>query len=617
MTTISTAGETRSELTWGQVYSVVRPWRWVLAGAGLSVLAGAGLDLVPPFVIRRVVDEHLRLGRLEGLLGLAATYLGAMAAVQVLGFVTAYLTAYAAQAALSRLRVRLFAHLQKLPLAYFDRTPLGDVISRCTSDMDTLDALFSSGVVDVVAQLLRLGTTFVAMVALSPILATVMVLVVPPLYAITRFFQVRMRDAERATRRAVGMLNARLQESLARVEVIRAFGREPFFVRRFREALRATVRASNRSVGYGSVYSPTMNILSSVVIALLFLTGTTPLLATAGISLGTLTAFVLLFQQFFKPIISIGNDWQTVQSALAGAERVFQVLSLPTDETLASPALSPSEARILEPRVSSGESAADGLPAIQIAGVSFGYFPDQPVLSHLTLSVRPGQHLAVVGRTGAGKSTLVHLLGGLYHPWSGVIRVAARDPFAMPADERRRILGPVPQRVRLFSGTVVENLTLGDAQVPREDVERAARMAETDAFIRTLPQGYDTYLTDLSRGGGVQLSAGQRQLLALARALVWRPQILLLDEATASVDNATEAAFRSALDAHLHDRGGAILTVAHRLSTAIEADYVVVMDDGCIVEEGTPQALLGGGGRLAALWELERAGWDWRKREGL
>jgi ATP-binding cassette subfamily B protein len=230
--------------------------------------------------------------------------------------------------------------------------------------------------------------------------------------------------------------------------------------------------------------------------------------------------------------------------------------------------------------------------------------------------VRPGEHVALVGRTGAGKSSAVRLLAGLYAPWSGQVRVASLDPRTLPDDERRCVVGVVPQRVQLFSGTVLENLTLGDATVSRKQVERAAEIATVDRFVSALPQGYDTPLSGVGRGEGLQLSAGQRQLLSLARALVWDPAVLLLDEATAAVDNASEAEFQAALRTAMQSDVGrqrAVVTVAHRLSTARKADRVVVLVEGRIAEEGSPQELIRRGGRFAAWVELEAAGWDWRR----
>jgi ATP-binding cassette subfamily B protein len=239
--------------------------------------------------------------------------------------------------------------------------------------------------------------------------------------------------------------------------------------------------------------------------------------------------------------------------------------------------------------------------------VFFGYLPNRPVLRGVSLAVRPGEHLVLVGRTGAGKSSVLHLLGGLYTPWSGTIRVCDGDPASLTDEQRRHAMGVVLQVVQLFRGTVLDNLTLGDGSVSREAIERATAIAGADTFIEALPQGYDTLL-----GSGTQLSAGQRQLLALARALVWDPAVLLLDEATAAVDSASEAVFQAALRTAVMGSGRAVLTVAHRLTTAQEADRVLVMEAGQIVETGPPEELIRRGGRFAALLELESAGWDWQ-----
>jgi ATP-binding cassette subfamily B protein len=571
---------------------------------------GALLELVPPLLVRKIVDEHLALGRSEGLLLVAALYLGATAAVQVMGFITEYLTASIAQGALRRLRVRLFAHLQTLPLSYYDRTPLGDTISRCTADVETVSTLFTTATGGAVASsgggasgtsgatvlmgVVRLATIAAAMVALSPLLSLVAALPVVPVVLVTRHFQLRVRDAERASRRAVGLQNTHLQETLGGVEVIRSLGSEAVFIARFRAALRDALAAYNRATVYSALYVPMMVILSALAMALVLWVGVAgqETLASLDISLGTLTAFVLLFQRFFVPIMTLGNEWQTVQAALSGLERIFQVLALPSEE--------PAPKSPHQPQYRSNS-------AIEMRDVYFGYLPNRPVLRGVSLATQPGEHVVLVGRTGAGKSSVLHLLGGLYTPWSGTIRVSGVDPTLLTDDQRRRSMGVVQQVVQLFRGTVLENLTLGDVSVSREAVQRAAAIAGADSFIRALPEGYDTLL-----GGGMQLSAGQRQLLALTRALVWDPAVLLLDEATAAVDSASESAFRAALRAAVMGCGRAVLTVAHRLATAQEADRVLVMDAGQIVEVGPPEELIRRGGRFAALLELEAAGWDWQ-----
>jgi ATP-binding cassette, subfamily B, multidrug efflux pump len=251
-------------------------------------------------------------------------------------------------------------------------------------------------------------------------------------------------------------------------------------------------------------------------------------------------------------------------------------------------------------------------PPVLLEGVEFGYLPERPVLHGLSFTVAAGEHVALVGRTGAGKTSALALLAGLYAPWSGRVRVAGRAPRTIPEDERRHVVGVVPQAVHLFTGTVLENLTLFDPAVPVERVRRAAELTGAVGFVEALPQGFQTRLSG-SRGDGAQLSAGQRQLLALTRAVVWQPRVLVLDEATAAIDGASDAAFRAALRRAARERDDAVLTVAHRLSTAREADRVLVLEAGRVVEEGTPQELVERGGRFAALVALEEAGLEWER----
>jgi ATP-binding cassette subfamily B protein len=558
------------------------------------VLAGALVELLPPMLIRWIVDDHLTVGRKEGLLSLAFVYLGAMTLSQGLSFGSGYLAATVAQRVLSNLRVRLFDHLQRLPAAYFDKTPLGDAISRCTADVETLDTLFTRGVATLISNLFRLITIAAAMIILSPALSLAAAVSLPPLIVLTRYFQVRIRDAERESRKAVAEMNTHLQEALRGVEVIQAFKREASFVDRFRQVLQRVLRVSNRSTVYASLYPPLTALMTYSAIAFLLWAGTREAFAAFEISIGTLTAFALLLQRFFTPVTALGDEWQTVQGALSGAERIFEVLSLPADQ----------------PRsVAPGSKRDDG---IRCEDLVFGYALGAPILHRITFSVAPGEHVALVGRTGAGKTSILHLLAGLYEPWRGTVRIAGRNPRALSEGEKRRVFGIVPQASHLFSGTVMENLTLKDSTIAAKAVFESAETTGADAFIRSLPDGYDTVLRGAGGGPGVQLSAGQEQLLALTRALVSRPSVLLFDEATSCVDSATEAALHDALRSTALNSGAAILTVAHRLSTAREAHRVLVIDRGRIVEDGAPAELVARGGRFAALLELEAAGWDWQ-----
>ena len=581
----------------GNLTILLHPWRVRAIAVVLFVLAAASFELAPPFIIRAIVDDHLLVGRSAGLLLLAILYLGASAAVQAMTFLYSYLAATIAQGVLSRLRVRLVAHIQRLPISHLDRTPVGDLISRCTSDVEALDTVFSSGVAVLVANLVRLLTLTIGMLILSPALTLVAGLVAPPLVITLRFLQIRVRQSERATRIAIGALTARLQESLRGIEVIRAFGRESEAAGGFRQVLSGALTASNRATRFSALYTPVTAILSSLAVAALLWAGTRPTFEAFGISLGTLAAFLILLQRVFQPITALGEEWQTVQGAMAGAERIFATLALAPED--AGP--------ITVHPANSGER-----PPIHLSDVVFGYAEGQPVLHRTSLVVNASEHVALVGRTGAGKTSALQLLAGLYVPWAGTVRIAGRDPALLEESERRKVLGVVPQVVQLFSGTVLENLTLGDASVPEAAVFEAARIAGADAFVRALPMGYQTLLSSSSGGRGTQISAGQQQLLALARALVHRPAVLLLDEATAAIDGVSDAAFRAALRRSVLSKGCAVLTVAHRLSTAVEADRVIVLEKGSIVEEGAPSELAGRAGRFAALLELEAAGWDWR-----
>jgi len=581
----------------GSLLGLLGPWRVRLAAVGTLVLAAAALELAPPLIIRTTVDDHLTAGQPEGLLFLALLYLGAAASVQVVTFLYTYVAATVAQGVLSNLRVRLYAHLHRLPTRFFDKVPMGDVISRCTADVDTLDDVFSSHVATLVANLARLATISVAMVALSIPLSLIAALILPPLIVVTRALQVRVRQAERENRAAVGAINTCLQENLRSAEVIRAFGREPEFVAGFRGVLSRGLAASNRSSFFSALYTPLTVILSALAVAALLWAGTQEILAPFGITLGTLTAFLILMQRFFLPITALGEEWQTVQGALAGAERIFGTLALSPEETHGNGA---------------GGRGGIGPAPIRLDQVEFGYEEGLAVLHGISLQVQPGEHVALVGRTGAGKTSAVHLLAGLYRPWAGTVSVAGHDPALLEEAERRQLLGVVPQMVQLFSGTVLENLSLTDNSVPEAAAIEAARLAGADAFIWALPQGYETPLSGSGSGSGTHLSAGQQQLLALARALVHKPAVLLFDEATAAIDSASDAAFRAALRGSVLPQGCAVLTVAHRLSTALDADRIIVLDRGYIVEEGPPAELAASGGRFAALLELEAAGWDWR-----
>ena len=578
-----------------RIWSLVRPSRWRLAVVALCIIASAVIELIPPFVVRYVVNHDLTVHHTSNLFTSGLVYLGAVVADAGFSYGYAILAASVSQSAIAALRVQLFAHLMTLPTIYFDRTPIGELISRLTSDVETIDELFTSGIITLIGQLVSLIAVAVAMLVLSPVLTLVSMVVLPPLLIVVRFLQVRVRDAERETRVAVGRLNSQLAEVVGAVETLRAFGREDVFIQRFRSALRRTLTAQRESVKFNAFFAPVSGLLSALVIAALLWVAGGQTLVNAAVNVGTLTAFILLFQRFFAPIVALGDEWQSVQAAIAGSERLFEVLDIESEEVPSRSKFSASQSR-----------------GVVVRDVRFGYHEGHPVIDDVSIEVHPGEHVTVVGRTGAGKSTLISLIGGLYAPWAGSLTVNGVDPRSLTQAERRLRLGVVPQAPQLLNGTLRDNLTLFDPTIDDEAIQRAIEIVGLSSVIDELPQGLATVLSGGGLGAGAGLSAGQRQLVALARALVTNPPILLLDEPTAAIDAVSDDSFRRALRDFSSQWASAVITVAHRISTAQDADRVVVLEHGRVVEVGRPSELITTGGRFAALVELDTVGWGWK-----
>jgi ATP-binding cassette subfamily B protein len=569
-------------------------WTALALAAGLFPLASA-VDLVPPYLVKVAIDDHIVTGEWRGMAGVVLVFLLTLAAQYGLRYSLGYLMAWTGQHVVHDLRQALFARVQRLPARFFDRTPVGRLMTRVLADADAIGELFTSGVVAVLADVLTLAGVVVVMLALDWRLALVAFAAVPVLLWVAIHFRARARDAYRLARARIARVNGYLQESLVGMSVVQLFRREAAHVAEFGRLGEEYRQAVFRRMGFDAGLFAIVELIGSVAIAGLVWWGVGDILA-GTLTFGTLVAFMEYSNRFFLPIRDLSAKYAVMQSAMVAAERIFELLDTPVE--IASP---PAAYR------PSGTASAGGRrrPALEFRDVWFGYGrgpagrgEDEWVLRGVSLRVETGERVAIVGATGAGKSTLARLLLRAYDVQQGAVLVDGVDVRAWDVEALRRHVGLVLQDVVVFSGTVEENIRLGDERVKPAQVEAAARRANMDAFIRSLPRRYDEEI----RERGANLSHGQRQLLAVARALVYDPPVLVLDEATSSVDPETERLVQDALDRLF--RGRTSVVIAHRLSTIQRADRVVVLHRGRVAEEGTHAELLRRGGAYAVLHEL-------------
>lgn len=540
----------------------------LIAVLGLVVLS-TGLGLLGPYLMGLAFDEYIANRDLAGL----ALVSGWMLAVFLLGSLadalSGRLMAAVSQRALKKVRGDLFGHLQTLELRFFDNHPAGELMSRLTNDVEALNTAISQNAAALVASMLSLVGILVAMFALNFRLALASVIVVPIMFWFTGFVARYTRKGFRELQKDLGQLNAVMEEAISGQRVVRAFRRGDWAAAEFRRHNQEVCRAATYANSYALLLMPLTNQLGNLfVIAIAGLGGW---LALKGlVTVGTIVTFISYGRNFINPLRQLANMYNSIQAALAGAERVFEVLDTPSEVDQAQAAAAP--ARI------SGQ--------VEFARVRFGYTAGIPVIRDMTLEARPGQTIALVGPTGAGKTTLVNLLTRFYEIEEGRITIDGTDIRQLPKTELRRRLGIVLQDTFLFSASVLENIRYGRLDASDEEVVEAARLADADHFIHQLPEGYQTQLSE--RAGN--LSQGQRQLLAISRAILANPAILILDEATSSVDTRTEARIQAALLRLM--QGRTAFVIAHRLSTIRDADQVVVIRQGQIAEQGTHQQLL-------------------------
>jgi ATP-binding cassette subfamily B protein len=577
-----------------RMLAYLRPRRALVAFAVALLILNALLALVGPVLTKQALDVAVPHHDL-GLLGtLTAAYLAAL----LLEFGTEYaqglLTTYIGQGVMRDLRLELFGRLQRLSIPYFDRHPVGRLMTRVTSDVETLNELFSSGVVAIFGDLFTLLAIMALMLAADWRLALTAFAVIPLVWLTAYLFRRQVREAFRDIRVRLARLNSFLQEHLSGMRVVQLFGRERAAAEEFAAINRSHLDAHLRSITIYAVFFPVIEVLSSVAVALILWYGGVRY-ASQTLTVGTLAAFIQLTRRFFQPLQDLSEKFNILQSAMASSERIFGLLDAPV--TVAEPVV-PAILR----RPVRGE--------VRFEGVWFRYRPDGAwVLRDVSFTASPGQTVALVGQTGAGKTTVISLLLRFYDPERGRITLDGVDIRDLPTAELRRCIGFVQQDLFLFTGDVLRNLRL-DAPVPEAAAHAAAGRVGADRFIRRLPAGYGHVLGER----GKSLSVGERQLLSFARALTLDPAILVLDEATSSVDTEAEAQIQQAIGELMTGRTS--LVVAHRLSTILHADEILVFHHGEIRERGDHRALLAARGLYERLYRLQLEGQAGRPREG-
>jgi len=572
----------------GRIWAYTRPHRrLVLLSLAIFPLA-AGLELLQPYLVKLAIDDHILVGDWIGLGRIAGLFLSTLLGLYGLRVAQAYLTQLTGQRVIYDLRNTLFAHLQALDAPFFDRNPVGRLMTRVLNDVEAINELFTSGFVSVLGDMLTLTGVIVIMFGMNGKLALVSLSVVPLLALLGVYFRRRARESYRGVRTRLARLNAFLQESLQGMSVIQLFAREDKERAAFAGHNADLRRAQFRSTFYDASFYATVEALGSAVVALLLWYGGGEIVRGA-LTFGGLVAFLEYMHRAFLPMRDLGAKYTVMQAAMVSAERIFGLLD--TAPGIAASPADPARAVV---------SVSTAAPAVELRHVWFAYAGEQWVLRDCSFSVARGEQVALVGPTGEGKTTIVRLMTRAYEASRGQVLIEGRDVREWDPKALRRHVGLIPQEVFLWSGTVEENLKLGrDGAVSAAEVESAVAAAHAGRLIEALPGGLAADI----RERGVNLSQGQRQLLAIARALIYNPLVLALDEATSSVDPESEALIRAGMARLTEGRTSVI--IAHRLSTIQKADRILVLHHGAVRESGRHGELLARGGLYSRLYELQ------------
>jgi len=575
----------------------LRPHKWFVVGALVALIGDAVTQLAPPYLVKIAIDQYIAQGDLAGINQIGLAYLAVLVASFSLEYGQTYMMQMIGQRIMFDMRMQIYAHLQRLDLAFYDRNPVGRLMTRVTTDVDVINDLFTSGVVAAFGDLFMLVGIMVTLLWMDWRLALIAFSVLPLIVMLAQWFRRNVRESYRKVRLRIARINAFLNEHINGMATVQLFRREETNYGRFEFVNREHRDANIEQIFFYAVFLPAVEFVAAIATGLILWYGGGFVMA-GTLTLGSLVAFILYAGRFFRPISDMSEKFNTLQAAMASSERIFQLLD--TDVAVKNPLQSTVASRQLAvavPKAGSPKPEARG--HITFDNVSFAYKDDDYVLRNVSFEVKPGERVGIVGATGAGKSTLISLLLRFYDVTSGRILVDGVDIREMDLGRLRRMFGLVLQDVHLFSGTIAGNIRLGDDSIDDARVRDAARAVHAERFIESLPGGYGARVAER----GATLSVGQKQLLSFARALAYGPQVLVLDEATSSVDTETELLIRDAL--HVLMSGRTTVAIAHRLSTIQDMDNILVFHKGRLREAGSHQRLLGMRGIYYKLFELQ------------
>ena len=565
-----------------RILQYARPYKKLVTGGIFLTLFASFLQLAGPYLTKLAIDDYITPGNLQGLYVILAIYLLALLLIFATQFAQIYVTQYFGQKLMYDIRSKIFTHLQTLSLKFFDKNPVGRLMTRVTSDVESLNQMFTQGIVTIFGDVFLIIGIIIALAYMDFHLALWTFSVVPILFIITFIFRARVREAFRNIRKWLARINSYLQENLTGMSVVQIFNRMNKNYDRFEEINREHTQAHVKTVFYYALFYPAIELVSSIAVALVIWRG--GIYKLEGLtSFGALVAFIQYAQMFFRPISDLSEKYNILQQAMASAERIFKLLD--------------TKAEIVSPENAVAESRLRG--EVSFRNVFFAYNDSDYVLKDINLTMKEGESVAVVGHTGAGKTTLISVLGRQYEITSGSILIDGISLKEWDIKALRQQMAVVLQDVFLFSGTIRDNIRLGNQAISDEMIHWAAEQVNARQFIEALPAQYDTQV----RERGTILSMGQKQLISFARALVTDPRILILDEATSSVDTETELLIQDALKKLMHGRTS--LVVAHRLSTIKHVDRIVVMHKGGIREMGSHQELIEEQGLYYQLYQLQ------------